>query len=167
MPGCSEEQADELRQIALDGADGVSAYDRLVSPVATFQQTRNASFVIVPLIIGLWFVRPWWPLLLLILIAWRWAIVRRQTRLRRWGISDDAVADRRELFGFHSNETLLRKINSITIRQSRFERKRDLATIAFVLAGGNVTIGMIPIDEAKALRDRALYVAETDRRAFM
>ena len=167
VPGCSEEQTEELRRIALDGAEGVSVLDRRVAPIATFQQTRNAAFVVIPLVIGLWFLAAWWPLLLLLLIPWRWAIVRRQTQLRRWGISSDAVADRRQLLGIYSNETLLRKINSITIRQSRFERKRDLATIGFVLAGGNVTIGMIPIDEAKAVRDRALYVAETDRRAFM
>ena len=167
VPGCSERQVGELRQIALDGAQGVSVLDRKVSPQLVFKETRNAIIFVAILIVGLWFIAAWWPLLLLLLIPWRWAVVRRQTRLRRWGISQDAVADRRELIGNISNETLLRKINSISVTQSLFERKRDLATVSFVLAGGNVTIGMIPLEEAKAVRDRALYVAETDRRAFM
>lgn len=167
VPGSSAKDAEELRKIALDGATGVPELDRLIHPIDTFRETRNITFMIIPVIVGLFFVVAWWPLLLLLLIPWRWAIVRRQTRLRRWGFSDDAIADRRELFGVTTNETLLRKINTITIRQAYFEKTRDLATISFVLAGGNVTIGSIPLADAKALRDRALYVAETDRRAFM
>ena len=167
VPGCTESQVAELRSIALDGAAGVNVLDRKVSPQQVFKETRNATVFVTILIIGLWFIAAWWPLLLLLLIPWRWAVVKRQTRLRRWGISHDAVADRRELVGNVSNETLLRKINSISIQQSLFERKRDLATVSFVLAGGNVTIGMIPLAEAKAVRDRALFIAETDRRAFM
>ena len=58
-------------------------------------------------------------------------------------------------------------MNSVTITQTLFERKRDLATLSIGLAGVSVTVGMIPLVEAKAVRDGALFVAETDRRAFM
>ena len=61
----------------------------------------------------------------------------------------------------------MRKTNSVTVRQSLFERKRDLATVSLKLANGEVTIGMIPLEQARSVRDRAIYVAETDERAFM
>lgn len=167
VPGCSEADVSALREIALDGALGVTSLERTVSSAIVFKETRNTTVVVILSIVGLWFIAAWWPLLLLILIPWRWGVVRRQARLRRWGISHDAVADRQQFIGWTSSETLLRKINSVTVHQSLFERKRDLATISFVLAGGVVSIGMIPFEQAKAARDRALYVAETDRRAFM
>ena len=34
-------------------------------------------------------------------------------------------------------------------------------------ADGSMSIGMVGIAEARAIRDRALFIAETDRRAWM
>ena len=172
VPGCTEDQVEKLRELGLDGSEGVSILDRKVSPLAVFKATRNATFIFIPITIGLFFVVAWWPLLVLLLIPWVWFDTRRRTRLRRWGLSDDAIADRREFVGCATEESLLRKINSVTVTQSLFERKRGLATIEIRLAGralssGSISIGMIPLGEANAVRDRALYVAETDTRAFM
>lgn len=167
VPGCTAEQAADLREIALDGSDGVHALERRVSMLQVFKDVRNASVLFVALAIGLWFVIGWWSLLFLVFIGTTWMSSRRQTRLRRWGIDADAIGDRREFVGWQSDEALLRKVNAVTVRQSLFERKRGLATVHLSLAGSTISIGMIPLEEARAVRDRALFVAETDRRAFM
>ncbi|MFT7648772.1 MAG: putative membrane protein [Candidatus Poriferisodalaceae bacterium] len=167
VPGCDEEQAQELRSLALDGSAGVTILNRQVSPLEVFKAVRNSSVVTSVIAVGLWFAVGWWALFVLVLVPTVWLATRRQVRLRRWGIAADAIADRTELLGWKSEEALLRKVNGVTVRQSLFERKRDLATVRVQMAGSSISIGMVPLAEANAVRDRALYVAETDRRPFM
>ena len=81
--------------------------------------------------------------------------------------SSASIADRSEFLGWRSQEALLRKVNGVTVRQSLFERTRGLATVRLRMAGSSISIGMIPVTQALAIRDRALYVAETDRRSPM
>ena len=172
VPGCDEEQAALLRELALDGSQGVPELARRLSPLQVFKATRNTSFVFVPLAVGLWFVIGWWSALFLLAIPPTWALSRRNIRRSRWGIAADSIGLHDETFGWTRKEALLRKTNSVSITQSLFERKRGLATVHVKFAGGilqsgGVSIGMISLDEARAVRDRAIYVAETDRRAFM
>jgi putative membrane protein len=167
VPGCDEDQAQELRSLALDGSAGVTVLDQHVSSLEVFKVVRNSSIVTSVISVGLWFAVGWWALFVLVLIPAVWWLTRRQVGLRRWGIAADAIADRTELWGWKSEEALLRKVNGVTVRQSLFERKRDLATVRLQMAGSSISIGMIPLTEARAVRDRALYVAETDRRPFM
>ncbi len=168
IDGCTDAEVEQLRTIVLDGSEPVTSLDRTVSQLEIFKQVRNTSIVIVLLIAGLfWSPIGAWSFLFALIIPATWWQVRRSTRLRRWGLNNEAIADRQQFFGYHSTETLLRKTNSATVTQSFFERKRDLATVSLKLASGDVTIGMIPLEEAKAIRDRAIYVAETDTRAFM
>ena len=172
VPGCTAAQVSELRELGLDGAIGVSALDRRVSPLAVFEATRNATVVVSAAATGLFFAIRWWALAAFLLIPFVYFYTRRSTRLSRWGLSGEAISKRQEFLGRRTNEALMRKVNSVRVRQTMFERKRGLATIEISLAGpmytgGSISIGMIPLDEAHAVRDRALYVAETDTRAFM
>lgn len=172
VPGCDVGQVENLRELALDGSDGVPHLGRRVSPLETFKATRNISILMVPFGVGMSFVIGWWAVLFAVPILLTYATTKRSARLRRWGIDEDAVANRGELFGWSSQEALLRKTNAVSVTQSLFERKRGLATVHVklaggILSGGTISIGMISHAEALAVRDRALYVAETDRRVFM
>ncbi len=168
VDGCTDAEVAELRRIVFDGSAGVDALDQIVSPTEIYKQTRNTTVVVGLLVLGLvWSPIGRWAFLFLAIIPVTWWVVRRSTLLRRWGMSADAIADRQQLFGHRSAETLLRKTNSVSVRQNFFERRRDLATVVVELANGNVTIGMIPIEQAMSIRDRAIFVAETDDKAFM
>lgn len=172
VPGCTAEQVEDLRQLGLDGAQGVTTLDRRVSPMQVFKVTRNATVLCLALAIGLFFPLGWWSVLVLVIVPLVWLQSRRSTRLYRWGVGVDAIADRAEFAGWRKNESLLRKVNSVQVRQSLFERKRELATVTLefaggITSGGQISIGMIPLTEANAVRDRILFVAETDTRAFM
>ena len=59
------------------------------------------------------------------------------------------------------------KVNGVTVKRGLAERSRGLATIERQTARGSVQIGMIPLDEARAVRDLVLAHVETDRRAWM
>lgn len=168
IDGCTPDEVEVLREIVFDGEVPVDTLDQKISESEVFRQTRNATVIVALLILGLvWSPAGLWALFLLALIPITWWSTRRSTLRRRWGINATAIADRHEFFGYRSTETLLRKTNSASVRQSLFERKRDLATVTLKLANGQVSIGMIPLAQARAIRDQAIYVAETDSRAFM
>jgi putative membrane protein len=167
VPGRDNDQAAELRSLGLDRGDGVSVLDRRVSSLEVFKEVWNASIMMSVIAIGLWFLVSWWSALVLLIVPLVWLSTRRQVRLRRWGIDADAIAHRSEFLGWKSEEALLRKVNGVTVRQSLFERKRGLATVRVQMAGSSIAIGMIPLADARTVRDLALYVAGTDRRAFM
>ena len=171
IPGCDRGQVELLRSLALTNGDGVDRVERRVSSQEVFKQTRNACVFSAIWAFGLFFLIDWWALLLFLLVPIRWATTRRRTRLRRWDIDTDAIADHREMWAWDRKEILLRKVNGVVVRQSLFERKRGLASIQLQLAGGigagSLTIGMIPLEQAEAVRDRVLYVVETDKRAYI
>ena len=112
-----------------------------------------------------------WAFFALVPIPVVWWGSSRSVRLRRWGIDGDSIAIRNELLEWRTHEALLHKANGVAIRQSYFERSRGLATVDVRLAGGilsgSISIGMIPYEEATAVRDHVLFIVETNRRVFM
>ena len=88
-------------------------------------------------------------------------------RLYRWGVSSGGLADHSELVSSTTREVALRKAQTVTVSQKFFEQSRDLATVTLVTAEGTVQVGMLPLPEAKALRDHIIRVVETDHRQWM
>jgi len=167
LPGCDSEQTATIRRLALTESAGVRELDQRVAPENVFLATRNTAVVAALGAIVLWVTVGWWSLLAFVSVPYVWLATRRRVRLRRWGCAVDALAQHREFVGWDHQELLLRKVNGVTVRQSLFERKRDLATITLSTAAGSMSIGMITLAEASALRDHALGQVETDQRAWM
>ncbi|MDW3176362.1 MAG: PH domain-containing protein [Acidimicrobiia bacterium] len=167
IPGCDPGQVDEIRSIALEGSTGAQPLDRRVSNDEIFKAVRNTSIGVGLLTAALFVPLGWWSLLFLVLVPITWLSTRRQVRLRRWGVSTDDLSDRRAFLGWSQQDVLLRKTNAVRVSQSLFERKRDLATVTVSTADGALSIGMVSIEEARSIRDRALHVAESDPRAWM
>jgi len=171
VPGCDSDQVALIRGLALDGSAGVGEMSRQTSSAEVFRATRNmfVLMLITGVVTAIWLEL--WSLLFVLPALWTWFAASRRVKLRRWGVDEDSIARRNEFIGWTYNEALLRKLNGVTIRQSRFERKRGLATVTVRLAGGilqgGLSIGLIPLEDAKAVRDHVLYVAETDRSVFM
>jgi len=167
VPGCNALEAGAVRSLAFGSPEGFETLDRKVSPEVIFQQTRNWGVISAILAAGLYWSMGAWSLLFLLLTPWFWFETRRRTLHRRWDVSREAIADHHEFLGWRRFELLLRKVNGVSLRQGLFERKRDLATVTLATAAGNISIGMIPLTEARALRDLVLSVVETDHRAWM
>jgi putative membrane protein len=66
-----------------------------------------------------------------------------------------------------TQQALLHKTNTVDITQSIFERRRGVAAVRLTTAAGAVTIGMIPVAEANAVRDTILHAVETDTRPWI
>lgn len=167
IPGCDVAQVDQIRRIVSEETDGAPARDRVVSQAEIFKAVRDTSIGAVLLVAALAVPLGWWSMLAFISIPIVWLTTRRQTRLRRWGLTAEALSDRQQLFKWTQQDLLFRKANGARVSQSLFERKRGLATVTIQTADGSISIGMVGIAEARALRDRALFVAETDRHAWM
>ena len=167
VQGTTDDQVGLLHRIVMPGAAVEPVLDQMVSTAETFKNTRNALVLFGLAAIGLWFGVGWWSVLLLVGVPVVWATSRRSVRLRRWGLTGEVLSSHAELLGWTRNEMLLRKINGVVLRQTLFERKRDLASVVFASAAGTITIGMIPLIEARRIRDWGLYHVETDTRSWM
>ena len=171
VPGCTAEEIIRVRSVGLEEAAGVDIIDRPVSKAEVFKDTRNALVFCTALAFALFFVVGFWVAFLVIPVVGTWLSSRRRVRLRRWGIDSDSIAIRNEFLAWRTREALLRKANGVAVRQSYFERSRGLATVEVRLAGGvlngSISIGMIPYEEALAVRDRALYLVETDTQVVL
>lgn len=61
----------------------------------------------------------------------------------------------------------LYKVQAVSIHQSFYQWRKDLATVSLYTASGDVSVPFIPISKAEQLRDYVLYRIETDRRTWM
>lgn len=164
--GCDDAQFTEIRR-RIGMATGVPGIgDRRVDPAGAWLPVRNTLVIAGLLAVGGWFVVGWWPVLSFVAVPWRWALAHHEVRNIRWTLGDE-LAVRRHVFSAGFDEALLYKANSVVVTQSIFERRRDLGRVHLVTAAGTVSVGMVPIAEAEAVRDTILMAAATDRRRWM
>ncbi|RYG54382.1 MAG: hypothetical protein EOO01_01725 [Chitinophagaceae bacterium] len=131
-----------------------------IHPSYTFRKTLIVFYVCFAIFTGLWFIADKYAFLVFAILpvfALSYFIFRKKFRA---DISATAVQVNREIFG--KEAILLRwdKIQSVTVVQSIFQRRKDLATIKLNTAGGILKIPFIPLGEAKKIRDYAIYVVE-------
>ncbi|MEM8705611.1 MAG: PH domain-containing protein [Actinomycetota bacterium] len=167
LPGTDQDELAMIRDLVLEPDARVDALDRGVSPAEVFLATRNTGIVAVLAAVGLWFVIGWWSLLALLLVPWEFLQTRREVRLFRWGVAEGGIARQKQFLSIDRRDLVVRKINGVTVRQRLFERSRELGTVAIHTANGTITIGMLPLDEARELRDLLLARVETDERPWM
>ena len=100
----------------------------------------------------------WLPLVAL--ISWRsW---------KRAGFlhDDNEIVRRSGLLGYRTVGLLFRKVQRITVSQSRYQRRKNLASLRVYMASGTVRIPYIAHETAMQLRDYILYKVESSQRAW-
>ncbi len=165
VPGCTEAEADELHRRAFGGCS--PALDRRISAKSAFLPIRNTAVITVLVMAAA--ARPlgWWVLLGLVIPLWVAFTERHRVARHRWGVDGHGWIDRRDMFALRTEQSLHRKVNRVRVTQSRYARRRGLATVVLATAEGSTSIGLIPVDEAQALRDLVLAEVEQDRRPWM
>lgn len=100
----------------------------------------------------------WLPLVAL--VAWRsW---RRAGYLH----DDDELVCRSGLLGYRTVALLFRKIQRVTVTQSRFQRRKNLASLRLYMASGSVRVPYIAHATAQQLRDYVLYKVEASQQSW-
>lgn len=138
---------------------------RRIDPAyASINSMRVGLLSLLPAIglsIGTWTL--WWLLSPLAV----WLIVRGfmagYWRVFGWSLNHDFVNIRSGLVGRRMTVFPARRVQSVEIQSSPYQRRHDLATLVLVLAHGPVKIPFMPLEHARALADYCLFAVEAGR----
>jgi len=166
VPGTTAAELDRLRDLIFEGPP--PATDRRFSPALVFLAVRNAVVLAVALAVALAFSAIGrWALLALLLVPVEWVVARWRLARQHWGFTATRLAYVTRYVTHRSHEVDPVKAQVVTLRQTYFQRRRDLASVKIQSAEGRVDIHMIPLAEAAALRDLVLYRVEATGRSWM
>ncbi len=79
---------------------------------------------------------------------------------------DDEIVRRSGLLGYRTVGLLFRKVQRVTVTQSRFQRRKGLASLRLYMASGSVRLPYIDHATAKQLRDYILFKVESSQQAW-
>jgi putative membrane protein len=79
---------------------------------------------------------------------------------------DNEIVRRSGLLGYRTVGLLFRKVQRVTISQSRYQRRKGLASLRLHMASGSVQVPYIDHATARQLRDYILYKVESSRQAW-
>ncbi len=143
-----------------------------LSPISTKFITRHAvfSFGIPSLLIGgLWTIGMGWyglvPPVAVVVVVWPFIALRH----RRYGfaINDTHAVVRSGLLGRTYTVFPLFKVQTMEIRQSPGQYRSGFADLKIKLAGQNLTIPYMPLNDARAWRAAAMQQVETSDTPWM
>jgi len=105
------------------------------------------------------------------LVALIWLPLVALTSWRNWKRAgylhdDNEIVRRSGLLGYRTVGLLFRKVQRVTISQSRYQRRKNLASLRVYMASGSVRIPYIEQEKAKQLRDYILYRVESSQQAW-
>ncbi len=163
--GCDDDQFDAVRRAVGLATDGPPP-QRRVHPAEIWLAVRNTTVLATAIVLAGHFVIGWWSLATLLVLPPVWIGRLVRVRNHRWSLGEELIT-LDKVVDLSTAQAQLHKANAVTVSQSLFERRRNLGRVKVATAAGAITIGMIGIDEAKAVRDVVLAVAETDTRSWM
>lgn len=94
------------------------------------------------------------------------AAAYRSWRRAGFAHDDDEIVRRSGLLGYRTVGLLFRKVQRVTVTQSRYQRRKGLASLRMHMASGSVRVPYIEHETAKRLRDYILYKVESSRQAW-
>ena len=94
------------------------------------------------------------------------ALAYRKWRRAGYLHDDNEIVRRSGLLGYRTVGLLFRKIQRVTVTQSRYQRRRNLASLRVYMASGSVRIPYVEHATAKQLRDYILYKVESSQQAW-
>ena len=88
-------------------------------------------------------------------------------RKKRYGFNNEMFVIRGGAYGDKTVMLPIYKIQSISKKQTPYQRRNDLGNLIIHTASGKVGIPYINIDRCQEIMDRFLYLIEVDRRKWM
>ena len=166
LGGCNDAQFATVATLSAATPIDALQLDRRIHPAEIFLAVRNTSVFCLVLTGALFALTSWWSFFTLAAVPYVWVTKRVGVANFRWGLHDE-LASSSKVISSATEQALLHKTNTVHVTQSIFERRREVATVRLTTAAGAVTIGMIPIVEANAVRDTILHAVETDTRPWI
>ncbi len=156
MPGLTDQELTAVRQLV--ALPFPARPDRKISHHFVGHRVRLATFVgllgaIPTAVLDRRFAPAWLLLPLLVAGASQLSYARH-----RWSISEGVLAKRSGVVFVYETGMSVNKTQSVSVVQSWYQRKRDLASILISNAETRFAIPMLPLQEANDLRDLLLDI---------
>ncbi|MEM7430994.1 MAG: PH domain-containing protein [Pseudomonadota bacterium] len=173
IPVVNDAQSDELRailQVPEGGRLTQVPRDPSFQPVSAFYMRSILLYAgAFPALLAMLVT---WPVVgARALIVFLWLVPVSLVAYRRWKRAgylhdDEEIVRRSGFLGYRTSGLLFRKVQRVTIKQSRYQRRKGLATLRMQMASGGIYIPYIPQDVAMRLRDYILYKVESSTKAW-
>jgi putative membrane protein len=85
----------------------------------------------------------------------------------KFGMNDEVVYIGKGMFGNQHAILPIYKIQSVKLKQTPYQYRRNLASLVLYIASGKLTIPYIPLELAEKINDYFLYRVESDFRHWM
>jgi len=165
--------ADQLRAQLLAPEGGVLTQDPRsdqFAPVSPYYMRSRILFIgVLPALIAtlvIWQELGAYSLAFLLWIPAVAALVYRNWRRAGYLHDDNEIVRRSGLLGFRTVGLLFRKVQRVSVTQSRYQRRKKLASLRMYMASGSVRVPYIDHAIANRLRDYILYKVESSEKAW-
>jgi len=113
---------------------------------------------------------PWWQwhaLWFLLFIPYIYLSALITVRRFRLFLNENSIFIHKGTLGLEELLLKWNNIQKITLRQSIYQRRHDLASLIMHTGGGIITIPFISLELARRICDYSLYKIETDKEGWM
>lgn len=169
IPGCRQAQVEDVLYSSFDGVEGATFDTHGISKHYYLWFWRFYGLLPGVIFGGLWwflgeprFALPAFGFPLFALLYLR--VYQQRFQL---GVSTAYLRTVRGVVGRSFDLLPMYKVQSVSIHQSFYQRRRGLATIELFTAGGDLTVPFVPLELARGLQDYVLYRVETSREYWM
>jgi putative membrane protein len=173
IPIVTAVQADHLREILLEpeGDDlmQIPTNPDFIRISPHYMRTRFLLISLLPSVAGVAvFANLIGPasLVFLLWLLMSGTLIYQNWRRSGYRCGDEGLVRRSGLLGYRSVALLYRKVQRVTVTQSQYQRRKDLANLRVYMASGSVRIPFIDHGTARQLRDYILYKVETSQKAW-
>ncbi len=167
VPGCYLPQIEAVRDSYFSNFNKDDFKEYVISPLVIGRIVLYLGVVPALIFCSINFMKTWWALLFLAWIPIVWMLARLYYKKWRYAISPKGIYLTKGFLGQRAAILRWYKVQSVTLKQSPFQRRKDLATLEFSTAGGNLTVPYIPLAHAKELKDYVLYAVEQSKEKWM
>lgn len=168
VPSCSEENINLVR----DTLYGKSSFDGIsYNPIDKRYFYRNGGIITMILIVlisvMIYFNQDIQAVILCIVGIIVVFTFYLSFRKKRYGFNDEMIVIKGGAYGDKTEILPIYKIQSISKKQSPYQRRNNLANLIIHTAAGKVAIPYIDVDQLQDIMDKFLYLIEIDRRKWM
>lgn len=138
-----------------------------ISPVIKFRIIL--FYGVLPSLVGLslWFLIKDAAFYFLLTLPLSFFLGRSYYKKRSYEVNEELIRSNGGIVGTENVLTQIHKVQAVKIKQSWYQRRKQLATIKVYTAAGEMSIPYISLSEALQLESFVLYRVQTDKREWM
>ena len=167
VPGSYKEQVSKVINMVFPSEYLGTEAKHAISPIIKFRIIL--FYGILPSLIGLstWFLIEEAAFYFLLALPLSFILGLSYHKKRNYEINEELIRSNSGIVDTESVLTQIHKIQAVKVKQSWYQRRKQLATIKLYTAAGEMSIPYITLSEALQLESFVLYRIQTDKREWM